>query len=214
MSKNLFWIFNIVVFILLSANPFHSFADKFFDDNDAFFLKYLKQDKFPIDTSASAIVLYECINYDVLKSKVHVRNIIKIIRKNGAEYADIVIPILNSRFGDNTGTVNEIHGTTYNLEDGKIVKQEIDEENIDVAKTRLINEKKISMPAVHEGSIVDYTYTTNGIGTSKWDVQEAIPKLYTKLELCSSPEINMITDDQIVPVFIKLDETKKIYTIA
>ena len=207
MTRTLFRVLCIAA--LVFAIPKYSFADKFFEDNDAFFFKYLKQGKYSIDTSASAIVLYECINFDMNTWIYKIRKVVKIVKKSGSEYGNIAITSLNYNQGDDVGKITGIRGTTYNLDGEKIIKRKIDKDNLAIESTNRMYEKKIAMPEVHEGSIIDYSYEIQGVNISKWNIQEAIPKLYTRFELCIPPIINITTDDQIVPVFIKKNEDKK-----
>ncbi len=214
MTKSRIRAFCAAVFIFCISASTHSLADKFFEDNDAFFLKYLKQQKFEIDSSASAVVLYEYNSYDLHSSENYmrheVRRIIKIIKKSGTGYADINIPLRISRF--TFFHVNKVHGTTYNLEDGKLVTQEIDGDNISLEKSNLIKEKKISMPVVREGSIIDYSFETEEpnypINIAGWEIQEDIPKLYSRTEIYISNRVLFKTDN-IISRFKELDNSKK-----
>ena len=209
MTKTLLTPFIILSMIFCAILPCHLFADKFFEDNDAFFLKYLKQDKFDLDTSASAIVLYESSSLDLYTSRLRIRKIIKVIKKSGVGYADIAIPLPGSRSGYYFTGMGSIHGVTYNLEGGKIKKQVIDADNVTLEKTGLINEKKIAMPAVREGSIIDYSYEIYGTRLSKWEVQEKIPKLYTRIEIAIPAEITIESDDNVIPAFFDINKNKK-----
>ena len=203
----------IAALLLASAIffPSRAAADRFFEDNDAFFLKYLKQDKFELDTSAEAIVLYERHTNSVGSQRI--RKIIKIIKKSGVSYADVLIPIpAGSHF------VNNVHGCTYNLESGKIIKQELSKDNVGMEQTDVIKEEKISMPAVKEGSIIDYSYeienSNNFFVIATWHVQENIPKLYCRLDV-SAPDLYTLDPyDQVVPVYLQVNEDKKGVTDA
>ncbi len=214
MPKNRILAFCAALFLLCTSISVHSFADKFFQDDDAFFLKYLQQQKFEIDTSAVAVVLYEYNSYDLHSSdamlKHQVRRIIKIVKKNGSEYADINIPLPVSRF--TFYRVNKVHGTTYNLENGNLVKQEIDGDNISLERSNALKERKISMPAVHEGSIIDFSFEIEEenypINIANWEIQEDIPKLYSRTELYINHRALFATDD-IISRFIEVDDSKK-----
>ena len=212
MNKTLssFAITTILFCCLLLPNS--SFGDKFFEDSDAFFLKYLKQQKFDLDTSASAIVLYEHHSYTLGNHLIHrVRKIIKIVNKSGIEYSDVMIPLRGAFFG--YYRVKRIHGTTYNLDGDKIIKQEIDKENIATEETKLIKETKFSMPSVRAASIIDYSYEVEEehipYNFAKWNVQENLPKLYTQTEVFADQALNIIAEDQVVPVFIKIANNTK-----
>jgi hypothetical protein len=212
MARTLSVLFRtMVIFLITIHTPLPSFAGKAFKSDDGYFLKYLRQEKFAIDTSAPAIVLYEYHSYDIREAykKHQVRRIIKILKQSGSRYADISIPLPGYIFG--YFHVNKIHGTTYNLDGDKLIRQEISPENLAIDNSGMIKEKKINMPAVKEGSIIDYTYEieTQGIGIelADWRVQENIPKLYAMMELFTPKAYNYVAEDH-ARTFVSFEDTK------
>lgn len=86
------------------------------------------------------------------------RTRIKILNKKAFELATVRIRLYSKN--EDVEKADKLEASTYNLEDGKVVeaklnKNEIYDERVD--KNHLI--RKFTMPAVKEGSIIEYTYT-------------------------------------------------------
>ncbi|MBF03300.1 MAG: transglutaminase [Flavobacterium sp.] len=147
-------------------------------------IEELKETKHPIDSSASAAIIFKTgktdfnINNDgEWKVTTEVNYKIKFYKKEGFEYATHSIPYFSG--GSRNEIVNFKNAYTYNLVDGKIEKTKL---KSDGEFKEEINEKvkvkKITMPQVREGSIVEFTYTftTPNITTIEdWYFQGDIP---------------------------------------
>ena len=119
------------------------------------------------DTTASAFVVYENqeVYYDYkdksgfeLMSDYTIR--IKILTTEGVEQANGNILLFNVNNPTVTEEVNNLSGWTYNLENGKIVKEKLSKdyifiENIDENWKRM----KFALPAVKAGSVIEYRYS-------------------------------------------------------
>ncbi|KOS06313.1 hypothetical protein AM493_09910 [Flavobacterium akiainvivens] len=108
---------------------------------------------------------------------------IKIYRTPGYEYADREIP-----FFDYEGYGCTIsNAATYNLENGAIVKTVLQDADVYVDKVSNYHGiKKIHMPNVKEGSIIEYTYELISPNVSyipKWFFQKEIPVEYSEYEV-------------------------------
>ncbi|HZE83481.1 MAG TPA: DUF3857 domain-containing protein, partial [Puia sp.] len=82
---------------------------------------------------------------------------IKIINKKAFELATQEIGLYGK---DNEETLDKLSASAYNLENGKIVEARLDKKDIfeeRQSKTQRI--KKFTIPAVKEGSIIEFTYT-------------------------------------------------------
>ncbi len=108
---------------------------------------------------------------------------IKIYKKEGYDYANF-----SQRYyigGNAKETVNFSNATTYNIVDGKIEKSKLKKESIfDEKVNKFWNRKKIAMPNVKEGSIVEFEYEIKSeeIGTMEdWEFQSDIPVDYSEL---------------------------------
>jgi len=205
MSRTLSFLLCVCLVIPLS---FQCYAGKS-EINDDFFLKYLKQDKFSIDTSAAAIVLYEKDSYDFMVEPypIHtVRRIIKILNKAGEKYADVSIILPGSLYG--YYHIHNLKGSTYNVDNGQLIRQRVDEENIGDQQSDILKQVKFSMPSVKDGSIIDYTYEIESSAVSlTWAIQEEIPKLYSEFEIVLDRRDNIATETQRTPFFLKIDNT-------
>ncbi|MES2487889.1 MAG: DUF3857 domain-containing protein [Bacteroidota bacterium] len=144
----------------------------------------LEEKQHPTDPSAPAAILYSkgqsyMIYSDntgfMLMTEVEMK--IKIYSKDGYEWANKVIPFYSSD-GDNE-SVDISKAITYNLVDGTIKKTKL---KSDGEFTQDVNKfwksKKIMMPDVKEGSIIEYKYSIRSPFTHvlpEWKFQEAIP---------------------------------------
>lgn len=113
-----------------------------------------------------------------------IHNRIKIYKKEGKEYSNINIPYVTSSHGDQ---IKGIRGYTFNLKDGKIHKEKLSRKNIfDEKVTDFFSQKKISMPNVKEGSIIDIKYIIySNTEIKDLDFQFSIPvkKLVYRIEI-------------------------------
>lgn len=140
------------------------------------------------DSSASAVVLSDYGEAAISVTNIgasllferHVR--IKILKKDGLEWADASIPLYHS--GSSEEKVTNLKATTYNLENGKIVETKMSKEGIFKEKlTRSINVQKFTLPNVKEGSILEYSYTVNSdflANFPNWEFQYKIPVRHTE----------------------------------
>lgn len=148
-------------------------------------LEDLKMTRFEKDSSASAVVLADYgesnIEYDkteeqfVLKFERIQR--IKILTKDGLEYANFIIPLYHS--GDNNERISGLKAITYNLENGKVVETKMKNDGVFIEKfDSNIDLTKLTLPNVREGSIVEITYKVNSdylFNFQDWDFQSEIP---------------------------------------
>ena len=85
---------------------------------------------------------------------------IKIINKKGFDASNLVIHLYNDE--DDQEKLTDITGSTYNLENGQVRETKLDKKEIFDVKQDINHAlKKLTMPAVREGSIIEYTYTIN-----------------------------------------------------
>jgi hypothetical protein len=121
---------------------------------------------------------------------------IRILTHGGFAAATVVVPLLAHR-GDKE-EITELRGTTYNLENGKVMATELDKASIfseKVSENEVI--EKFTFPGVREGSIVEYSYTVKSpfvTNLHTWlfqdkypchwsEYQAAVPDLFTYLTL-------------------------------
>jgi hypothetical protein len=141
----------------------------------------LEEKFYPADSTLPAVMLYTKGSNVVeqtglswqLVTTITVR--IKIYTKAGYEYANKKISYI--KVGGFDCTVTD--AVTYNFTDGKVEKTALKVADIyDEALSEYVFAKKISMPNVREGSIIEYTYTINTPMIStfpEWYFQYPIP---------------------------------------
>ena len=144
----------------------------------------LKMTVYEKDTNASAVILgeegYATFNYSEdkgwrLLTKVHRR--IKILKQTGMEWANGRIRLYES--GINKEELSALRGFTYNLVNGKVVKEKmtndaIFKEEVDDFTTLY----KYTFPDVKPGSILEYSYSILSDFISQpdpWQFQYEIP---------------------------------------
>ncbi len=155
------------------------------------------EEKFcPNDSSAVAAILFEkgmtFFDYDqddgfVLRTIIEIK--IKIYKKEGFEYANKSISFYEGGSKKESVLINK--AITYNLVNGVIEKTKLRSEGEFVEKiNKLWSVKKVTMPNVIEGSIVEYSYTIKSPYINNlvdWDFQKKIPVNRSEYQV-STPE--------------------------
>ncbi|MEZ4885852.1 MAG: DUF3857 domain-containing protein [Chitinophagales bacterium] len=144
----------------------------------------LKMEKFEADPDAAAIILGDFGEVDFELGRGYTEYTrhrrIKILNKAGFDWADISIG-----YAARGGKIINIKGMTYVLDGGKMVEHKLDKKTIiDEEVNKNYNQKKISMPAVKEGCIIEYIYTviSENYIVPDWYFQTSEPILhYTEL---------------------------------
>ncbi|SHM97414.1 Transglutaminase-like superfamily protein [Polaribacter sp. KT 15] len=159
----------------------------------------LEEKFYPLDSTADAAYLFKkrrtYFNYNQssgfeLITKIHER--IKVYSKDGFDKATVIIPYYSS---DN-GKDEKIYGLkayVFNSNKGKIVKKKLSNKNVFKEKVNdNWNQKKITMPDVKVGSVIDIKYEINSpfyykiddlefqfdIPVKKLDYEVEIPEFY------------------------------------
>ncbi|RNI26862.1 DUF3857 domain-containing protein [Rufibacter latericius] len=139
------------------------------------------------DTSAAAVILadygrsYFTYNEDF---KVNFERVtrIKILKKSGYDWADFVIPYYQKN--SSREQVTNIKGVTYNMEGGKMVKVKMDDKAVfDEKETVNWSNKKFTLPAVKEGSVLEVSYTISSdflFNLHDWSFQKSIPVVHSE----------------------------------
>jgi hypothetical protein len=144
----------------------------------------LEEKKHPKDTAAVAAILYKkgASHFDynsndgfVLMTEVETR--IKIYKKGGYSYANQSIGYSIS--GNSKENVQISDAVTYNLVGGKVEKTKLKSDGtFDEAVSKFYGRKKITLPNVKEGSVIEYKYTIKAPYISwmrDWRFQYDIP---------------------------------------
>jgi hypothetical protein len=147
------------------------------------------------DSTAPAFVVYESndVYYDynaTTKDFEIVTNYtvrIKILTSDGTEYATGAIPFVKGRSNVMSEDINNLTGWTYNLEDGKIVKEKLSKEYVfteDVTERQ--KRMKFALPAVKAGSVIEYKYTLKSpyyYTPEDFQFQRSIPVKYSYFKI-------------------------------
>ncbi|QSB27776.1 DUF3857 domain-containing protein [Flavobacterium sp. CLA17] len=144
----------------------------------------LEEKKHPKDTAAVAAVLYKKgvsyfdyneINGFVLTTEVETR--IKIYKKEGYDFANQTVGYSIS--GNSKESVQISDASTFNLVGGKVEKTKLKSDGIfDEPVSKSYGRKKISLPNVKEGSVIEFKYTIRAPFVSwmrDWRFQYDIP---------------------------------------
>jgi hypothetical protein len=147
-------------------------------------LQDLEMTLYKLDPGADAAVLSDCGNAELVDASegfqiVFIRDTrIKIINKNGFDYANIEIPFFI------TDNIANIQASTFNLQNGKIIETKVSKKSFifdnDNKYKRVL---RIAFPNVHEGSVIELRYrlTTKSIfGFIPWRFQANIPIRHTE----------------------------------
>lgn len=174
----------IALIILVSQNLF---AQKY--ELGEVTIDELKEARHPIDSSASAAILFKTgktefnLNNDGNWTVItEVKYKIKIYKKEGFNYANKSMPYYVGGFRNET--LNFKNAVTYNLVDGKIEKTKLKSDGeFKEEINKDLKVKKITMPQVKEGSIIEYSYTLNSpyiTSLNDWYFQDDIPMNYVE----------------------------------
>jgi hypothetical protein len=144
------------------------------------------------DTSAVAAILFSIgdVKFEYQDDKgfyyvLKVKSKIKIYKKEGYEKANKTINYYSGAGSKEKVVINE--AVTYNLVNGKIEKTKMKSDGeFDVKVNEFWSSKKITLPNVREGSIIEYEYEliSDHLGAIKpWYFQSDIPVVFTEFNL-------------------------------
>ena len=187
----------------------------------------LQEKQHPKDTAAVAAILFKTgqVRFEYSQEKgfdmvTDVKVRIKIYKKGGYEWANQKVGyyIVNSAKED----VVFSDAVTYNLVEGKIEKTKLKRDGeFDETINKYWSQKKITMPNIKEGSVIEYRYVIRSprIGELKdWNFQTSIPVNYSEFETII-PEYFVYKANQKGYIFPRITAEKKprmmnyVYTI-
>ncbi|MFC0184793.1 Transglutaminase-like superfamily protein [Pseudarcicella hirudinis] len=190
----------------------------------------LQMKSYPKDTSSEAVILsdiadayYRYSESSGLQVVFNRHRRIKILKKSGYDWASYQIPLGRYK-GANKERIENLRGATYNLVNDQIVTDKLDKASIfDEKQTENLTYKKITLPNVKEGSVIEYTYSTvSDFDTSipTWEFQKNIPVIWSeyKVQIPDFYHFKMIHQgyepffiSTVKPVNISLDPTTTRY---
>lgn len=176
----------------------------------------LEEKAHPKDPSAEAAILFEKGDITFLYSEsegfvmyTDVKARIKIYTKEGYDWATKKVRYY--RFGSSKENVSFDDAVTYNLVDGKIVKTKLKSEGeFDEAVNKYWGQRKITLPAIKEGSIIEYSYRIKSPNYTKindWNFQTSIPVNQSEFKT-SIPEYFIYNPSQKGFIFPKATTVK------
>ncbi|MGK0422472.1 MAG: hypothetical protein ACJAVE_000310 [Polaribacter sp.] len=208
----------IILLLLLSQLSFFAQNYKFGKVSK----EELQEQFYPLDSTADAAYLYKHkkVSYEysgeegwTLVTEVIER--IKIYNKEGLDAATKEIAYYKPESGRNE-TVSSLKATTYNLENGKVVKNKLSKKNVfDEKRNKSWSLKKLIFPAVKEGAILELKYKVNSPYAQNIEpviLQNGIPikKLNIHIRI---PEYFVFKKHLKGYLPVNLRETKEIRTI-
>jgi hypothetical protein len=134
------------------------------------------------DPDAPAVVLFDKGYVSLGNFNTYERHIrIKIFKKEAYEKANF--RIIFSRY--NHEAVDGLKASCFNLENGKWVETKATSDNIhDEEINKFMNVKKVTVPGVHEGSIIDVKYGINNPSSIRdWSFQDDVPTIWSEYEM-------------------------------
>lgn len=204
-----------LLFLLLFVTFLNSTAQNF--ELGKVSIDELQQKVHPTDTSAVAAILFEkgrnTYEYSQEKGFVMITEVktrIKIYKKEGYDWANKKVQYY---IGDNSKEiVSYSDAITCNLVGGKIEKTKLKSDGeFDEKLNRYWGQKKIIMPNVKEGSVIEFKYTVRSfsIGSPReWNFQTSIPVNYSEYKTYV-PEYYVYNTNQKGYIFPKVTEEKK-----
>jgi hypothetical protein len=166
--------------------------------NESFISENLAKSSYEIDPDAAAVVLYEKGAVEITRStnkyqkKFTVYRLIKVLKSSAFNEGDI-----NFQYYNSNAYLGKTHGTTYNLVNNLAQKTPLEKSSV---YHRVIGENiyelKFAMPAVKEGSIIEYSYEINSDMTlmmPAWFFQSEYPVLRSEYELTYPFVYNFMT---------------------
>ncbi|GIQ60212.1 hypothetical protein Flavo103_33480 [Flavobacterium collinsii] len=182
----------------------------------------LEEKVHPKDSSAAAAILYRKgiarIEYDETEGFVVVTEVetrIKIYKKEGYDWANQKVWYRNESGFKEKVTFSD--AVTYNLVGGKIEKTKLKSDGVfDEAVNKNRSQKKITMPNVKEGSVIEFRYVLRCPSDRlirEWEFQTSIPVNYSEFTTYI-PEYYVFNSRQKGYIFPKLTVEKALKTIT
>lgn len=139
---------------------------------------------YPKDTSAIAVVLnefgqayFDNDNEYNLMFEYHVR--IKIFKKEALDYANLEIPLMKS--GSSSEILRSIQASSFTFDNGSMRETKADTKSVFTEElSKRWQLKKIAIPNVREGSVIEFKYTIESpfsYNFRPWEFQSEIPKM-------------------------------------
>lgn len=181
MKKTIAFLILSIIFFRLNAQTFSREFGKVGKDD-------IELNEYALDKEAAALVLFdigksyfvETTNgFEVVFERA---TRIKVFSDAGVKWANVEIPFYGA---DNIyEKVSDIEAVSYNFENGRLVKTQLDVSKIFEEKiNKYWTMKKIAIPNVKAGSVIEYRYKINSqsmFNFRDWEFQWRIPVVYSE----------------------------------
>ena len=214
-------LFILCAFLLQFLSPVHSqqATTATIEPN----LKYGKPSKeelsltsYAPDTTATAIYLFhqgqsDFVYHDGFQLTTEHWVRIKILKPQGVSYADVSVPYYSPTDKDEgQERASDIEGCSYNMENGKCIKTSMKRESISFERiNNLYKMLKFSLPAVKEGTVIEYHYKLYSDYFShidNWMMQEELPMLYNQVQVSFDLQGTQFTPNEYKPYSQKWED--------
>lgn len=186
---------NFTLLILLCCLSLSVYSQSIYQAIQPVSIEELQMVTYEGDLEAEALVLYDygetyfvpsTQGFEIMFKRT---TRIKILNESGIDWAEIKIPIYIQDGREEK--FSQLRGITYNLEEGKMHKTEL---NIDQVYDEKLNQywkyRKTAMPNVKVGSIIEYSYLTSSkffYNFRDWEFQWEIPVLHSEYQTKLTP---------------------------
>ena len=209
-------VFSAIVFLLLI---FKASAQEF--KLGKVIMAELEEKQHPKDSTAVAAILFNKgeVQFEYSQEKgfimvTKVKTRIKIYKKQGYEWANKLVQYYLE--GDIKESVYFSDAVTYNLVEGKIEKTKLKSEGeFDEKINKYWGRKKIVLPNVKEGSVIEYSYIVRSPSITElkqWNFQTSIPTNHSEF-ITFIPEYFVYQPNQKGYIFPKVTVEKNNRTI-
>ncbi len=177
-----------------------------------------------LDSAAEAVYLYEAGSvkhegnnqgwFSVIY-KVH-RRILLNSKNSFDDLSTVKINLYES--GTAKEKIENLQAATYNLENGKVVQTKVDKNSIFKDKDGDYEVVKFTFPNIKEGSIIEYTYTTNSPFyryVPSWTFQGGYPELWSEftIEQPQFFEFVVLNQGYLIPAIDTTSVTKDNFNV-
>lgn len=177
-----------------------------------------------LDSAAEAVYLYESgyVKHEgnnqgwfSVVYKVH-RRILLTSKNSFDDLSTVKINLYES--GTAKEKIENLQAATYNLENGKVVQTKVDKNSIFKDKDGDYEVVKFTFPNIKEGSIIEYTYTTNSPFyryVPSWTFQGGYPELWSEftIEQPQFFEFVVLNQGYLMPVIDTTSITKDNFNV-
>jgi hypothetical protein len=186
----------LLPFVLILLSLFQSIAQKPPIKFGKVDMELLKMTEYPNDTNAAAVILcdYGRTYFEYVEEKgfqMHFDRVVrvKVLGKEGYDWADWAIPLWKD--GSQQEKVKHLKAITFNLEDGKIIKDKLDNGGKFTEEVhKQLELLKFTMPNVLVGSVLDIEYSVVSpfyYNLQDWYFQYNIPVVWSEY-IVETPE--------------------------